>query len=64
MPAKAGIHHFSFSVTKVLHPSAAKKSWMPAYAGMTGFFGGHRHISASLAAQLHAPHFRLLKWSE
>jgi hypothetical protein len=42
MPAKAprgaprGIHDFSFSITKALDPGTAKKSWMPAFAGMTG----------------------------
>jgi hypothetical protein len=37
MPAKAGIHDFSVNVTKALDPGAAKKSWMPACAGMTRF---------------------------
>jgi hypothetical protein len=55
MPAKAGIHDFSVSVTKALVPGAARKSWMPAFAGMTRFFGGHRHTFAPLAAQLRAP---------
>jgi hypothetical protein len=36
MPAQAGIHDFSVSVTKALGPGAARKSWMPAFAGMTG----------------------------
>jgi hypothetical protein len=57
MPAKAGIHDFSVSVTKALDPGAARKSWMPAYAGMTCFFGGQRHIFACLAAQRRAPSF-------
>jgi hypothetical protein len=36
MPAKAGIHDFSVNATNALDTGAAKKSWMPAYAGMTG----------------------------
>jgi hypothetical protein len=64
MPAKAGIHDFFVSVTKALDPGAAKKSWMPACAGMTGFFCGHRHIFAYLAYQRRAPLIRVLKWSE
>jgi hypothetical protein len=35
MPAQAGIHDFSVSVTKANDPGAATKSWMPAFAGMT-----------------------------
>jgi hypothetical protein len=36
MPAKAGIHDFSVSAAKALDPGTAKKSWMLAFAGMTG----------------------------
>jgi len=63
MPAKAprcapcGIHDFSVSVIKALDPGAARKSWIPAFAGMTGFFGGNSHIFASLASLLRAPSF-------
>jgi hypothetical protein len=71
MPAKAprgaprGIHDFSVSVTKALDSGTATKSWMPACAGMTRCFGVHRHIFASLAAQLRAPLiFRVLNSSE
>jgi hypothetical protein len=39
MAAPAGIHDFSVGVTKALDPGATKKSWMPACAGMTSFFG-------------------------
>jgi hypothetical protein len=35
MPAQAGIHDFFFSVTKALDLAVARKSWMPACAGMT-----------------------------
>jgi hypothetical protein len=45
MPAQAGIHDLSVGVTKALDPGAAKKSWMPAFAGMTGFFHGNGHWS-------------------
>ena len=60
MPVKAprcapcGIHDFSVSVIKALDPGAARKSWMPAFAGMTGIFGGNSHIFASLASLLRA----------
>jgi len=40
MPAKAGIHDFLVSVTKALDPGAARKSWMPAFAGVTGVRAG------------------------
>jgi hypothetical protein len=36
MPAKAGIHDCSVNLIKALDAGAAKKSWMPAFAGMTG----------------------------
>ncbi len=35
MPAQAGIHDFLPSVITPLDPGAAKKSRMPAFAGMT-----------------------------
>ena len=45
MPEKAGIHDFSVSVTKALDPGAPKKSWMPAFAGMTCSMGGPTFFS-------------------
>jgi hypothetical protein len=36
LPAQAGIHDFSVTATKALELGAARKSWMPAFAGMTG----------------------------
>jgi len=41
--AKAGIHDFLISVTTALDPGAARKSWMPAFAGMTGGRGRMGH---------------------
>jgi hypothetical protein len=55
MPAKAGIHDFFAAPASSAFMRLTEQSWMPAFAGMTGFFGGHRHIFASLAAQLRAP---------
>jgi len=70
MPAQAGIHDFSFSVLiarpaelnpsgeqvgRRFKPALQKKSWMPACAGMTCVFGGHRPKFAFCAVQLRAP---------
>jgi hypothetical protein len=66
MPAKAprcapcGIHDFSVSVIKALDPGAARKSWMPAFAGMTGFFGCHSDEFASWSSQIRDPSSELL----
>jgi len=60
MPAPAGIHDFSVSVAKALDPGAAKKSRMPACAGMMRFFLPSLlalTLSACVAPDAHAPIF-------
>jgi hypothetical protein len=42
MPAQAGIHDFLGAPGSSAFGTLTKKSWMPAFAGMTRFFGGHR----------------------
>jgi len=43
MPAKAGIHEFLVAPESSAFGALTKKSWMPAFAGMTGEAGGGRN---------------------
>jgi hypothetical protein len=58
--ARRRTHDFSVSVKNALDPGASKKSWMPAFAGMTGFFGCHSDEFASWSSQIRDPSSELL----
>jgi hypothetical protein len=54
MPAKAGIHDFLEAPGSSAFVTLTEKSWMPAFAGMTRFFGDRRHtFEENRASTLH-----------